>query len=230
MSKKPAWERTESNQALRKTKKFRCNILIVCEGEKTEPNYFKNFEVNHNDYFEYKVEAIGFGYNTLKLVEKAIEVKNDSTIEYDAVWVVFDKDDFPANNFNNAMHKAEANDISVAWSNEAFEIWYLLHFQNRITSMSRNDYEKAISKAVNEKLPYKEKGYKYKKNDIKNYSIISKYGNQNNAIKWASELVKSYVGNDYHTHNPCTTVHNLVNQLLDKDRNLKAKMTNKLEE
>ena len=41
--------------------------------------------------------------------------------------------------------KAENNNINVAWSNEAFELWYLYHFHNRTTQMSRNDYKKAIS-------------------------------------------------------------------------------------
>ena len=47
------------------------------------------------------------------------------------------------------------NSIEVAWSNEAFELWYLYHFQNVITGVSRKDYEEKISTAVNASPKYK---------------------------------------------------------------------------
>ena len=43
---------------------------IFCEGENTEPEYFKSFPVNT----ETKVEAIGLGRSKTALVEKAIEL------------------------------------------------------------------------------------------------------------------------------------------------------------
>lgn len=41
------------------------------------------------------------------------------------------------------------NGIEIAWSNEAFELWYLYHFQNVTTGVSRKHYEEKISAAVN---------------------------------------------------------------------------------
>ncbi|WP_372776773.1 hypothetical protein [Mangrovibacterium sp.] len=43
---------------------------IYCEGENTEPEYFKSFPVNT----ETKVEAIGIGRSKTALVEKALEL------------------------------------------------------------------------------------------------------------------------------------------------------------
>ena len=51
-----------------KKQEYRDSFLIICEGEKTEPNYFSSFKVN------IKVEILGLGRNTLSLVEEAINI------------------------------------------------------------------------------------------------------------------------------------------------------------
>ena len=127
----------------RKSKDLIAYFLIVCEGEKTEPNYFKSFP-NKSGKIIYDIKFDGGGISTLKVVEKAIELRDKSAIKYDRVWAVFDKDSFKPNSFNSAILKGESHDIRCAWSNEAFELWYLLHFHNRITAMSRTEYKKAI--------------------------------------------------------------------------------------
>ncbi|MGH7862625.1 MAG: RloB family protein, partial [Candidatus Dormibacteraceae bacterium] len=95
-------------------------ILIVCEGTKTEPNYFRGFRV-------LSAEIIGEGYNTVSLVERARELR-DADGPYDQVWCVFDHDSYSPGDFNAAVGNAESAGIRVAYSNEAFELWYCLHF------------------------------------------------------------------------------------------------------
>ena len=41
---------------------------------------------------------------------------------------------------NKAINDATANDLKVAWSNEAFELWYLLHFIFLDTAITRKAY------------------------------------------------------------------------------------------
>ncbi|MDR2823957.1 MAG: RloB family protein, partial [Prevotellaceae bacterium] len=108
-----------------KHREIRVSFLIVCEGAKTEPNYFKSFPKQVGKYV-FDIQTDGIGMNTLSLVEKAIELRYNSVQKFDRVWAVFDKDSFPAENFNAAISKAKSNNISCAWSNEAFELWYLL--------------------------------------------------------------------------------------------------------
>jgi hypothetical protein len=96
-------------------------ILIVCEGEVTEPSYFKQFRLSSAT-----IKAMGEGYNTISLVNRAFQLATQAS--YDQVWCVFDKDDFPDVDFNNAISKAEANKCEVAYSNQAFEYWIILHF------------------------------------------------------------------------------------------------------
>jgi len=201
-------------------------FLIVCEGEKTEPNYFKSFPKKIDKIF-YEAEIQGGGISTLKVVEKAIKLRDNSKQKFDRVWAVFDKDSFKANSFNSAILKARANNISCAWSNEAFELWYLLHFHNRITAMKRDEYQKAIEEAVNTKLGKKKKAFNYKKNDKEIYNILNKVGNQKNAISWAEGLSNKIDGENFASYNPQTMVFKLVNELNGDSKELKAEILKK---
>lgn len=98
-------------------------ILIVCEGENTEPSYFNQFRVTSAT-----VKSVGAGCNTVSLVASAIQLSNEGN--YDQVWCVFDKDNFPDANFNNAIKLAKKNNFGIAYSNQAFEYWLILHFND----------------------------------------------------------------------------------------------------
>jgi len=82
-------------------------ILIVCEGKNTEPSYFKKFKLSTAT-----IKVVGEGYNTLSLVNRAIQLSKKE--DYDQVWCVFDKDDFSNKNFNSAIFKAEEIGFKVA--------------------------------------------------------------------------------------------------------------------
>lgn len=211
-----------------KERKIVCKILIVCEGEVTEPKYFEAFKTFNHGTTVYDIDVQGLGKNTINVVDKAIELKNNS--EYDRVWAVFDKDSFPDEKFNTAIFKAADNDICCAWSNEAFELWYLYHFVYRDTAMSRDEYKAAISSAVNNSPKYKEKKpYVYKKNADNNYHIMTTYGSMDNAIKYAEAKSEEYTDKRYATHNPCTMVFKLVRQLIGKDEELNAELKDKID-
>ncbi|MCU0392150.1 MAG: RloB family protein [Thermoflexibacter sp.] len=98
-------------------------ILIVCEGKNTETSYFNQFKLSNAT-----IKAVGEGYNTLSLVERAKQLSQES--DYDQVWCVFDKDDFNAEDFNNAIQKANSLGLGIAYSNQAFEYWLLLHLED----------------------------------------------------------------------------------------------------
>lgn len=121
-------------------------ILIVCEGENTEPSYFKQFRLTSAT-----IKSIGEGYNTISLVNRARELSENN--KYDQVWCVFDKDDFDNIDFNNAIVMAEANQFGVAYSNQSFEYWIILHLDDHQGGgMHRSDYNSKINKLLK---PYK---------------------------------------------------------------------------
>ncbi len=180
-------------------------FLIVCEGEKTEPNYFRSFPV---DTTVIKLDIKGEGRNTRSLVEKAIELKNDSEYdETDRFWCVFDRDingknSHDAQNLNAAMTLAKNNGIKVAYSNDAFELWYLLHFHFYNTRISRKDYQNMLTKLLE---------HEYHKNSETIYEELK--SKQQDAIKHAKRLLLEYDRPNPESDNPSTTVHLLVEEL-----------------
>jgi hypothetical protein len=109
------------------TRLERQRILIVCEGLNTEPDYFRQFR-QHFRLTAAEIVEVGGAGETIRVVERA---KNENEqCRFDQTWVVFDKDDFPADNFDNAIKMAEAAGFGAAYSNQAFEYWLLLHFEN----------------------------------------------------------------------------------------------------
>ncbi len=191
--------------------------LIVCEGEKTEPNYFKSLKENLPlgviDY----IEIEGEGKNTLTLIEEANKIRAYKEIvmngrKFDHTWAVFDRDSFPEANFDNAINKGEKQrrKINCAWSNEAFELWYLLHLEFVNAPMTREDYKPRIERWLSERIGLP---FKYSKNRVDMYDILQKYGNEEQAIEWAKSLDSQYVDHRFYTHNPNTKLYILVSQL-----------------
>jgi hypothetical protein len=170
-------------------------FLIVCEGEKTEPNYFRAFRVPTA-----KVVVRGLGSNTLRLVAEAIELR--SMDEWDQVWCVFDRDSFPAQNFNEALALAERHSIRVAYSNEAFELWYLLHFHYYQAAISRTEYCTRLTALL---------GRPYEKESRTMHEDLEE--KQADAIRNASRLLDLYSPCRPECDNPSTTVHLLVQEL-----------------
>jgi hypothetical protein len=184
-------------------RELREKILIVCEGERTEPNYFEGFKVNKQIV---KVDISGTGYNTVSLVDEAIRLKTESESKrepYNQTWCVFDKDSFSDNDFNCAIKKALDNKIKTAYSNEAFELWYLLHFHYYNTAITREQYMEKLSGQLNRK---------YKKNDPRMYNEL--LDKQSIAIRNAKNLLNAFTNNmTYSRRNPSTEVYLLVEEL-----------------
>jgi len=214
---KKHYERQESQRKIEVRNKL-VYFLIVCEGEKTEPNYFKAFEKNLPGN-TVVLEIDGTGRNTIGLVNYAIKHRDNSNRKFDRVWVVFDKDDFPAGNFDAAILKASTNKINCAWTNEAFELWFLLHFQYMCSGLNRQDYIGYLEREIRQRSRNSE--YKYFKNDPDTYSVLQSYGNQYQAVQWARKLKETYNDQRYSTHNPCTLVHELIEELVHPEEVLK---------
>ncbi|MFO7868697.1 MAG: RloB family protein [Bacteroidales bacterium] len=212
--------RTRTEQK-RKTefKSKRKFYLIVSEGEKTEPNYFESLKSSlPKGVLELiNIDIDGTGKNTLSLIEEAKKLRNKYEEKYlrkiDKVWAVFDKDSFSAKNFNNAINKAEnaKPKINCAWSNEAFELWYLLHFHFYNTGISRQQYQILIEREINKAA--KGIDFTYKKNSKDMFLLLNKYGSQEKAIKNAKKLENLYFDKSFSNHNPCTKVHKLITEL-----------------
>lgn len=138
---------------------FPSRYLIICEGIKTEPQYFGGLK-NHmkklyGDRIKIEVDIMGTGKNTTGILKKAKElVEAQSELNpYEKVWLVYDKDDFPKRNFNqvaNWVNQRNNNgtnnnpQYNVAWSNECIELWFLLHYEYLSSQIKRKKYYKSL--------------------------------------------------------------------------------------
>jgi hypothetical protein len=191
--------------------------LIVCEGEATEPNYFEGLkqDLPKGVLTAYQIDIAGTGRNTQSLVDEALRLQSiyeKGTIrKIDRLWVVFDRDSFSAQDFNGAIQRCHNLDVGCAWSNEAFELWYLLHFQYYENAMSRRVYKEMIE---NHLKPVLGNEFRYEKNSEQMYALLKEYGSLENAIRNAKRLAERFAGRqDYANHNPCTIIYQLIEEL-----------------
>jgi hypothetical protein len=198
----------------------RMYYLIVCEGEATEPNYFEGLkqDLPKGVLTAYQIEIEGTGRNTQSLVDEALRLKTayekNTTRPVDRLWVVFDRDSFAANDFNDAIVRCIQNTpvVGCAWSNEAFELWYLLHFHYYQNAMNRQQYQGLIEDNLRS---FVGEAYRYEKNSKEMYVLLKEHGSIENAIRNAQRLAETYgERQDYANHNPCTMVWVLVEELL----------------
>jgi hypothetical protein len=186
-------------------------FLIVSEGERTEPNYFNNFKTFLPKHLIETINVHGEGDNTVNIVRKAISLrderkKNVLLPDYNEVWAVYDKDDFPANSFNTAVRLAVQNNIESGHSNQSFELWYVLHFQFLQNALHRSDYVTILSRILK---------FKYEKNDLNVVKFLFQHGKVRQAIEWARELEENSSGATPANACPTTRVYVLVERLLD---------------
>ncbi len=189
-------------------------ILIVSEGQ-TEKIYFESFPV-----FGVTVEAIDLGgQSKLKLIKLTEEIKKRSNKDYDEIWCVFDMDirqgakEFA--DFDNAIESGKAKGFNIAYSNDAFELWFYLHYNTTSQRNHRQFYYKELGKYWN--CNYEKMG----KKQFFCYAIYDKLQNdkdasQKEAIKRADNLFQKQKHLPYHKQNPVTTVYKLV-EFLNKN-------------
>ncbi len=183
-------------------------FLIVCEGKKTEKCYFNSFNVSTT---RIKIITKGAGRSTTDLIKKAISIRNEfekeNKIKIDQTGCVIDKDD--NDDLNVAIDFGEKNNILVAYSNKAFELWYILHFKYTTSPMAVHELFEVI-----DKLMVKFFNRNYKKNNEDIYNLLNE--NEDIAIKNATKLLEFHenIGDiNPENNNPSTTVHKLVLEL-----------------
>lgn len=188
------------------------NYLIVCEGKKTEPNYFNGLKKKINEKYGNKVDVLipnidikGTGMNTTSLVKYTQKTVNRANKVYGQVWVVFDKDDYNDEQFDLAVDNCNYN---VAWSNPNFELWLLAHFKKVNRYVSKDDVLQELSKE------FQKKGLgDYTKNDVNIFEKVTNKERLHTAIKnceYMEELTKDGQASQ---RNPMTKVYKIVDGL-----------------
>lgn len=222
-------------------------FIIFCEDQISEPIYFKYFETS-----KIKVNPIQNQKNMMSNVLNAIchctenklfaESENSTCCfnEGIQIWCVFDRDKEETDEkrkrgnveFDESIRTAISRGINLAYSNDAFELWILLHFEDIIVNEENKHrlkyYERLteIFKSIsspNEDLirAIQYSGFTYKnslksENNFRNIVRSEIVGKTSQAIERAKELEKNYLNNQItdHEKEPYTRVHHLVEELI----------------
>lgn len=204
--------------------------LVYCEGTKTEPYYVLNISEIINRLYcipckdtcitPVKMSRSKATMELVNFAEEDVRKRIQKNEQIDNVWIFFDKDSFDdfdaackyvenkntSNGVNEHGFKYDENGIAwhLCWSNESFEVWVYLHFENLITPLSRDVYIEKINSFI------KNKGYlgTYKKNNPKLFEFIQNNGGDiKKAIKFARTKDPG-VGNN--KPNPSTGVYSFA--------------------
>lgn len=187
-------------------------VLIVCEGAKTEPTYFKALK-NELRLSNANITICGkeCGPAPKLVVEFALQ-KHRERGDYDRIFCVFDKDQHET--YQTALDKINASQkkikIEAITSVPCFEFWILLHFEDAARPYEATGNSSICDQVVRDlrrHIPTYEKGM----NDI----LKLTYPSVDEAIRRA-ELRERRCSEDG-TDNPSTKVHTLVHYL----RNIK---------
>jgi len=185
---------------------IRKRIFLICEGAKTEPNYFKSL-INDCNFVGKPIEIIVV--NTLKNTPKELvfEVFNRKELGIDETWVVFDRDGYTKHKETFAL--AEELKVNIAFSSISFEIWILLHFT----------YIKSMFKESNQIIEFmkRRKFISFRKNDPNIYYKIKHLTEKaiKNAVKLRDAQFSKHPSKKFYEFNPITNVDILVKNILN---------------
>ncbi len=241
---KEPWEIKEDDKRDANSKS---TFIIFCEDGAVEPAYFelfkrKNVQVStlgNTKQHHAQVDIATEYFRKNDLIEVTSEGKEVLKLDDGAqVWCVFDRDkeenDQKDTAFNDSITNANSKGINTAWSNDDFELWVLLHFEevnpedpeyknrrkyySRLTEILRTLYptEPILQ---NDKFDY------YNTMKSKNRFIQITYqkmkGKLDEAIERAVKLedFHSKVIKPPHLQCPCTKVHHLIKELVKAQNN-----------
>ena len=216
------------------------DIIIACEDSISSPAYFKMLvsrlikeKIITQDSFVIAKHNHTNPNGVLADLKSHKDSNGKTYKDFDHKWIVIDRDcervnggGHTAEDFNNALQNAKKKrsdlHVNVAYANDAFELWYLLHFEYRNTAISRGELiERVIAKL---KQLDSHKFSRLTKDNIKqeNYAKLiyeALLPMQERAILNAERLLLSY-GEEHNPEcdNPSTTIHKLVNILNSLDK------------
>lgn len=193
-------------------------LLIICEGEKTEPHYLKeiqrekrlntaNVQVWPSEFGTQPIQVVNYAE---KLFLEGCREKSIEPLAFDRIITVFDRDDHTS--YHAALNKALAinniliNDDGETVSFEAiasvpcFELWLLLHFEDIQAPIHRTEVYQRLQDHLN--------GYEKGQG--------GHWASTNHHLDLATQRaqVRTQLTTAYDGQEPFTNMHELVHKLL----------------
>lgn len=194
-------------------------ILIVCEGEKTEPKYFIDL-VNHFELLTASViDVTGeCGSSPMCVVRHATKQQKimlDRGAPYDEIYIVIDKDTH--SDYSSALDAISRRKPKGVWftinSVPCFEYWLLLHYEyttKAFESLPGNSSGNQVVKMLKKHIKDYEKG----KDGVFKLALAAlSTGDLNEVINKSKRSLNAAKSSD--TDNPSTKIHELVDRLIN---------------
>ncbi|MCY3637187.1 MAG: RloB family protein [bacterium] len=129
-------------------------VLVFCEGRRTEADYLKALkqqpEVSDIASVAIEIDHTAAGFDPLALVRRAAAAHKDAgdeKSEVDEVWCIFDVEQPKKHSrLNEAMGLANDLGIQVAVSNPCFELWLLLHFEDKTAALTTSAAKRELAR------------------------------------------------------------------------------------
>jgi hypothetical protein len=182
-------------------------VLIVCEGEKTEPFYFEGLRVHYGISSVNVRVTPANGSDPVSIVSYALERFDD----YDRTYCVFDRDEH--RNFDEAIRIGKASNAYIDGrlylipSTPCFEVWPLLHYRYSAAEIARVGQRSPGDMAVAELRAYID-DYEKKHRGIFAHLLPR----LDNGLRHARQLESE--NRDTGAVNPATKLHQLVEYLM----------------
>ena len=203
--------RTREKERKQSGRKRNSVVYLICEGSETEIRYFKRFRSRG---CRIDILPIPSQYKAAdKLVQKARATMGINPYypdEGDVIWCVFDRDENTEEMLIKAEQTAKKEGYRIAFSNPAFEFWYLLHF---------TEYNSFLEdcQAVLQQLKKKGRLKQYEKNkDIYDELLPDQKVAKQRACKQLEKLRREQQRIISRKSNPVTTVGELTSYLNER--------------
>lgn len=201
--------RRENNKRQERNK-----FYIITNGKRTEYNYFTLLKAKKSSIYKVKVEFTNSDPHGL------VEYARQYVPESNQVWVAFDVDhSYQEGRLEAAIRLAEKSGVKYAFSNLAFEVWLIDHFQKCNQYLSTDDHKRILDKYLSEQKSV----LQYDKTDE---DILAKYFIPNYATAVTNAKIVHQTRLKEHREacgessrppiwewNSCTTVYKLIEAL-----------------
>ncbi len=123
-------------------------VIIICEGENTEIDYFNRWKEEIGKKARVIVEQAS-GTAPQSIVRTAIAKKVEESADSPVIWCVGDKDDWGVQVLHDQMQKARSKGIGYVLSVPCLEIWFVLHYE----IYARPEHHHTIQSIAKSKMP-----------------------------------------------------------------------------
>jgi len=200
------FKKKRKKRTLKKQREEKRVILLALEDTKSSRYYFEKL-IRDKELLGKVIIAKNIGTNPNKVIDALLKYEKDNNINVPQKWIIIDKDDYSKEEINGAIKRAKDLGICVAFSNEAYEVWVLLHFKYTTSYLDRFDLKKELNGIFENRF-----NIEYEKGADNIYELTVAY--QKEAIKNAKKLIKHHQNSqkvlDIFSSNPITFIYELV--------------------